>query len=71
MAGPVNAAAEPIDAATRLAAAAASLTARRQWEADIERRLDATEQLRREMREMRALLQSYSECCSGRDCGLK
>ena len=56
--GPVNAAAEPVVAATRLATATASVTARRRWEADIERRLDATEHLRREMREMKTLLQT-------------
>ena len=56
--GPVNAAAEPVVAATRLATATASVTARRRWEADIERRLDATEHLRREMREMRTLIES-------------
>ena len=37
----VNAAAEPVVATTRLATAATSVTARRRWEADIERRLDA------------------------------
>ena len=56
--GPVNAAAEPVVAATRLATATASVTARRRWEADIERRLDATEHLRREMREMRTLIET-------------
>ena len=55
---PVNAAAEPVVAATRLATATASVTARRRWEADIERRLDATEHLRREMREMRTLIET-------------
>ena len=57
-AGPDNAAAETVVAATRLTTAAASVTARRQWEANVERRLDATEPLRRELREMRTLIQS-------------
>ena len=56
--GPGNAVAEPVVVATRLATAAAPVTARRRREANIERRLDATEQLRGEMREMRTLLES-------------
>ena len=56
--GPGYAAAEPVVAATRFATAAPSVTARRRWEADIDQCLDATEQLRREMREMRTLLES-------------
>ena len=56
--GPGNTAAEPVVAATRLATAAASVTARRQWEANVERRIDATELLRRELREMPTLIQS-------------
>ena len=50
--GTVTATDEPVATATRLVTAATSVTVRRQWEANIERHLDAAEQLHREMREM-------------------
>ena len=49
---------DPVQPAVRLATAAAPLTNRQRWEADVESRLASTEMLQREMREIRTLLQS-------------
>ena len=48
---------DPVQPAVRLSTAAAPLTARQRWEADVESRLESIELLQREMRENRTLLQ--------------
>ena len=49
---------DPVQPAVCLTTAAAPLTTRQRWEADVESRLSSTEMLQREMREIRTLLQS-------------